>query len=94
MEPVVQLVREWEDHGEGQTVTVTQACEKFMTDAEVRFKPQSVKRYRLLSEELKCEWQDLPVREISAVLFGNPVKVVERHYSLVSNPGKSRCKRQ
>jgi hypothetical protein len=65
MEAAIRLIREWEIHGEGETITVTQACEKFITDAEARLKPQSVKKYRHVSEELKRTWGDLPVRGIS-----------------------------
>lgn len=65
MEAAIRLIRDWEIHGEAQTVTVTQACEKFMADAEARLKPQSVNKYKQVSEELKRAWKELPVRAIS-----------------------------
>ncbi len=65
MEAAIRLTREWEIHGEAETVTVRQACEKFLADSEARLKSQSVKKYRHLVEELKREWRELPVRSIS-----------------------------
>ena len=65
MEAAIRLVRELEIHGEAQTVTVRQACDKFLADSEARLKPQSVKKYRHLVEELQREWRELPVRAIT-----------------------------
>ncbi len=41
------------------------AADRFLKDAEVRLKPQSIKKYKHVVEEVTKEWGDLPVKSIS-----------------------------
>lgn len=65
MEAAIKLIREWEVSGDKEVVTVKTAAVRFLKDAEVRLKPQSIKKYKHVVEELKREWGDLPLKSIS-----------------------------
>jgi integrase/recombinase XerC len=64
-EAAQKIVREWEVNGEGELITVNDAADKFLKDAEVRLKPQTVKKYKHLVKEVKAKWGNLPVRSVS-----------------------------
>lgn len=60
-----RLINAWEIRGENKSGTVGEAAARFLKDAEVRLKPQSIKKYKHVVEELKNKWGDLPVRSIA-----------------------------
>jgi len=61
-----RLIREWEIHGESESLTVRQACERWIADSVARhLKPQSLKKYEHVSRELGERFGDLPLRSVS-----------------------------
>jgi integrase/recombinase XerD len=63
-EAAQRIAQEMEIHGE--SVTVKDACERWISDCEARnLKPPSIKKYEHISNELKLWFGPLPVRAVS-----------------------------
>jgi len=57
-----RLINQWEIHGMRKSVTLNEACDRWVADYVARnLKPESLKKYRQLSELLKLAWGDLQV---------------------------------
>jgi len=65
-EAASRLIRDWEIHGEPETMTVREACDRFIADAKARnLKEPSLKKYGHVTEELKRTFGDLPLRRVN-----------------------------
>jgi integrase len=64
-EAAVKLVREWEIGGNPEIFTVDGALKRWIADCGARnLKPQSLKKYRQLRNELKDQWGALPISAV------------------------------
>jgi integrase len=65
-EAALKIVREWEVAGRAEAVvSIEDACDKFLDACEAKHLARStMKKYRLLTKELKAEFQALPVGKI------------------------------
>ena len=65
-EAAARKINELEIHGEAQSISIAQACDKFIADAEARkLKDQSLKKYRHFVQELKRELGNKPVHSVA-----------------------------
>jgi hypothetical protein len=59
-------VLELEVHGEKESVSVEEACEKFLADTEARkLSKETIKKYKYVTAELKEKFSGLPVHSVS-----------------------------
>jgi integrase/recombinase XerD len=67
-ERATRMVREWELSGsKAESVSVSEACEKFIAFCEAKhLSPTTLKKYKLLTRELKDEFGARPVSRVSA----------------------------
>jgi len=65
-EAAQRKVRELEIHGEGNVITVSEACERFLADIEAReIGPAQAGKYKLLTNELEAAFGDQSLRSLS-----------------------------
>jgi integrase/recombinase XerD len=59
-------VHELEVHGEKESVSVEEACKKFLADAEARnLSKETIKKYKYVTAELKEKFSGVPVHSVS-----------------------------
>lgn len=65
-EAAARKIRELEIHGEKNSISVKEACEKFRADCLARkLSPATIKKYKYILAELEGKFGDSPVRSIS-----------------------------
>jgi len=65
-EAAQRIVRGWEAGDKTSSVTMREACKRWLADCEARqLKPASLKKYRHLQKELETEFGDRPVGSVT-----------------------------
>src|SRR4051812_36980145 len=62
-----RLINDWEAYGKNESLTVREACEKFLADCETRNLSKAIRtKYEYVKDELIEKFGDRPVRGVSA----------------------------
>jgi integrase len=81
-----KLVREWEVNPPAEQITVSAAAEKFLEDAQVRLKPQSLKKYKHLADEVKKAWGKTGIEAVTV----DDVRELRNSWKLAATSARKR----
>jgi site-specific recombinase XerD len=65
-EAAQKIVQEWEVHGRDKSVSILDACDRFISQSEANgLSEDTVKKYKLLKREFEAFFGDVPLRSLS-----------------------------